>query len=502
MLIDDFKSGLDDFYTAKHNHDGDPYYIRLHISHDDLDGFGCSVVGRVAEIINDFRLSTRWHNNSNEIIYENTPCIGKAFPDEMVRILKKYIPKNFTHGNAIVKILITDIQCDPDVVYDEIEKAFSNGYFDRDDINLPYFEILMIDHHQWPDPDGKDGDFDKCFHGTPSEATLTYHEYLEKERKDFAAVRISTYVNNNASATKLLSDLLIEEGGALFNIDSSIEGSEQLVMNVSQFAWFVSRYDTGNWGNWYCMSEQDFVTVSPDIILNQMIHYAYACGISEVRELVYSLARIIYNSKDTTDPAKPIPDNFLDITLGITTGVTMSRNVDKEIARGYYEFAKREILDLTRKYIDFCGKIDMCIPFSNENGSMTIKLHNKNMLSTLRINLHDCIKYFDTAYVYVDDLDEYGDFPYSLFAKKYFEDRMNEVPFDRRYIMMRVSAKHKDGVTSDAAYQARFDLRSYDDVTDDLKVMCSDFAKEYGGGGHPRAAGFTIDGVITHDKLI
>lgn len=495
MLLDNFKSKLEDFYSCKRWHEDDPYYIRLHVSHTDLDGYGCSVVGRVAEIVSNPMLATRWHNDSNEIIYENTPRIGKEFPDELVNILKKYVPKDFAHSNAIMQILITDIQCDVYDIFNTIANAFYDDYFTDEDIKFPYLEIMVIDHHQWTYCDDENKmtyKLERCYTGTPTEAEIMECGFGDCDRSDFDAAEFKTYVNHNASATKLLADLLIETGSVLTNIDD-VEEYKALIANIAQFAWYVSKYDTGNFGKWLCKSEEELSTVTLDIILNLMVNKARIENRAD--ELVSSLARIIYNS------GKKFESGELTKLDCIPSAEYMSRMIDRNIFKRYNDLAKDDIRDLSREYIDFCGKIDLCIPFANDNGSMTIKIHNKNMTSVMRVNLHDCIKYFDAAYVYVDDLGEYDEFPYSLFAKKYFEDRLTELPFDRRYIMMRVSAKHKDGVTSDMAYQARFDLRSYDAFNPNFSVDCSEFAKVYGGGGHPRAAGFTIDGTINHNKL-
>ena len=206
----------------------------IHLSHDDLDGYGCTIVKYFYDqYVNKNRAASRiWTLNTNLI---NTKVYIPI--KRMAAIATNAFP------NKRVYFLITDIG---GIDLDKLVEQYANS-------NIHF---IIVDHH-------------KTIYHTDNPHTLHYNIHRENgctivncTSKKVAVSAL--FVDSSCSATKALNDLLVKGF-------SDIIEDKRLIKNITEFSEAVSLYDTGNVGNWYIDKDsQSMDDVSKQAMLNAM----------------------------------------------------------------------------------------------------------------------------------------------------------------------------------------------------------------------------------------
>lgn len=436
----------------------DKYTSRILLSHNDLDGYGCNVVMRCSE----YNLGD---DDCSKIVYMNTASLNKDLYDKIANIIytktaeihdqvfmgfyaRTCICANtsstFTPPTGNLQLLITDLGGLE--VSRLAQIAIDNA---AENVNV---QIMVIDHHRsiyLEDTNFEDSEnvvqFSKD--GIVTKAIARYDN-------DDASVSVYMYINNESSATRLLDDMLREAHRSGLYADCSNDAIVTMYENLYAFSFAVSRYDTGNWGNWIIDKTDPIRSFNNDIdvavILNNYWSWSYRrhnCGIvNAMTSFVDNLCQIIrYDVSLDNDILQQIYSNLLNMTHRYDEFVKRIQKVPQEIDGTY-------------------------IVYSNDNGKV-------------RIDYDRCI---DNVFVIIDSPDDPKDvdhsYPYSMFAKRYLETIYYKNT-DRHpaSLMVRVNLKYNS-----------IDMRSYGTHDYDT-VNCYKIAKANGGGGHLGAAGFPMN---------
>ena len=389
----------------------------IHISHNDMDGYGCAVIERMFDPIYQI-------------------CTGKMVPQFYQNMQTvNAISDNYYERSENVHLLITDIGSI------SIEDILDNIDVDYTSIS----DVVILDHHQIDDEqmDGFElveehdpfiGDYNR----NPYVNTLRIY-YARREGIDFY------YVHTTAvSATELLRYM-------------AMNGIQSDIFFYTNFAYNVSKYDTGKWGNWAVSDgniDMDIrikyawdKVLSDNKALNDVMSYPRLKDIMDqwVMMCTALLERTEFYIDDKYNPVMEYPEKIDDIELE------------------YYT-------DLERKYNEFVDSLrienvtgvshNLFVPTSIVNSTIRVKQLNApvNKIAT-----------------YIDDPDEKLK-EFSMFSRKFLEDHQEiDVMFNVNPPIFK-GKKCKTAVVQ---------IRSSKDIVD-----CSIIARANGGGGHPRAAGF------------
>lgn len=163
---------------------------RIHISHNDLDGYGCMLVTKL-HIMDD----------TTNINYSN---VGLSEVNETINTTVREIVNAETEKFDKVYLLITDI-ANVDI---HMLEQLSVEY------NIKY---LVIDHHQW----NSKYDTNKC-----------------------------VYISNEYSATLLYFNLVSNLQNKYFVNPPRYPKPSECILNARHVFELISKYDTGKWGKW------------------------------------------------------------------------------------------------------------------------------------------------------------------------------------------------------------------------------------------------------------
>lgn len=220
-----------------------PRVKRIHISHDDSDGCGCTVVAKYAfGVLNpDSQSPITYINISNP----------STITERITEVVCAALVQGFDKEHDMLAFLITDIgKVDPQV------------FKDINDSGIPCY-FIVIDHHvrQYDDID-------------PIDTVQT---------ADGAIIRPSGwyFVTTDLCATYILNDIIFRIYKSMKHNDTFVDSGVQqkaLIMTsaLQEFAMLVNKYDTGNWGEW---ADTDQSSV-PDEIKLQLIFSSYGDDIN------------------------------------------------------------------------------------------------------------------------------------------------------------------------------------------------------------------------------
>ena len=175
-------------------------YIGL-ISHNDLDGYGCTVLLKLVAFYHP-EIGIDRHNGS-EMIY-NISCDDRISSSINLRLNEMYINGPFPKSSNKI-LFVTDLRIDRKSIDNIIERFRSKKSSDN------FIKVVMIDHH----------DYSSQYINNPIKT-----EYLE------------TKVEIGKSGTLLFSEWLVDHGLLPSNNN-----------RIRDFAHYVSMYDTYQWVN-------------------------------------------------------------------------------------------------------------------------------------------------------------------------------------------------------------------------------------------------------------
>lgn len=409
----------------------------LMISHDDLDGIGCTAL--VGHIINQVSTVPTWCAapvvKMPGLLRVRTTNTGKFVPNLYDVIAEKLQEVSGMLEHRKVTVLITDLG-----------NITFQGLYDRfRDWNHGNITFIVVDHHKHPYQDADEVPMTEepykdlrmrryCLtHDKDADSTLAFFE-------DGPLFRCFAWLGYKGySATRMLAELFI--------------AGEIQKLEPTTLAWadLVSKYDTGHWGNWFIpetrrMDQHYYATeVAPEVKMFQTWNmFNIIPGhtkASHLDNLIANYIRHLDAKNDfTVDPKEP----------------DLVQTILAKQSREYTTFMDRVGLSKMNK-----------IATNTPGGYHTASPADLPIAFKLPMDLDICpnIQFFVNS-------EATTTWPLSIFAKKYLE----ESDTVKLLMAFTVGNDHKT---------VRVELRS---ASDD--VNCYEIAKLNGGGGHPRAAGF------------
>lgn len=286
----------------------------LHLSHNDLDGYGCSKVMDVmpqyikpgdvdegfepdgceiynARNINITRVNT---DKLNDAMFDALYPVAYGFISGIRANLRVQRAQNATHEEEWVDVDDEDEEeeetCDNDVSYVKPILLITDiSGFDIEHLVYQYsddFLIIVIDHHQWTQEMATDKFYER--NNTPdlTDSKITYRSWdvsgCHDGRVEIAAtiqncmpdyigdaeniedLDAYLYICSDHSATKLLMDIMtINVQEAILDLKAKVEETKDKDLQyrferaeksfpiMQKVAEVVSLYDTGHFGTWY-----------------------------------------------------------------------------------------------------------------------------------------------------------------------------------------------------------------------------------------------------------
>lgn len=408
----------------------------VHMSHSDLDGYGCTILSELASFVRPDQKPDP--NGVQPVIprmnkyysfFNHSDLKKEAVYDRIARIFTEVsCDQNHRH----LTILITDIG---GVTIDELVSRFR--YANHGDVHF-----YIVDHHRHEYPKRL---IEECEEGKKTGGKTYIYTY---DGICYAAYRDGLFkidvmqTSSNMSATLGLHRLL----ACLF---SPIRG-----VRVRQFAELVSKYDTGHWGNWkvdeirYMDDNNRIMAIDENVneeILLQMYykHCSQLCGKKKnPADLLRFQCRIVAalwtGNRDiamSVTIKTAVYDSIIEMNLNYIRWVESLKRVHRNSSDEPFEVMDGVLFNMPHTEAwDQVMDIDVW-PITEENAA-DIKL------------------------------------PFSMYAKEYLENDPNATK-----LLMKVETTKYHSC----------DMRSADD-----KYNCYEIAKINGGGGHPRAAGFPM----------
>lgn len=408
----------------------------VHMSHSDLDGYGCTILSELASFI---RPDQRPDPNGIELIiprmnkfysfFNHSELKKEAVYDRIANIFTEVsCDQNHRH----LTILITDIG---NVTISELVSRFRHA-------NHGNVHFYVIDHHRHEYPERLIKEREEGKKSGGETYVYTYDGICHAAYRDGLFKIDVMQTNSDMSATLALHRLLIRRFPKMQNY------------NVQHFAELVSKYDTGHWGNWKIdgVEHMDFDhqisaidrDVNEEIILQMYYkHCSQLCGMKKnsadlLRFQCHIVASLWTNNKDIMMPVTiktAVYDSIIEMNLNYIRWVKSLKRVHRNSSDEPFEIMDGVLFDMPHTETwDQVMDIDTW-PITEENAE-DIKL------------------------------------PYSMYAKEYLENNPNAAK-----LLMKVETTKYHSC----------DMRSADD-----KYNCYEIAKLNGGGGHPRAAGFPM----------
>lgn len=227
----------------------------IHLSHNDLDGYGCSIIDHIMmEIVKD--------NVICEHESHNTPKLNEV-ENTLTEILKNAnddITKSGDEDELIISLLITDIG---NVTIEMLNKIINETV--RPDVTVM---VTYIDHHRSKYLADTEGD------EPPINDDIEYIKY-EGGREAIFYTRPSlnrslTFdISYTKSASKILFDMLFS--GPPLDTVNYIDRMKAVIS-------YINDYDTGHAGNWYIKKQEgesdiDYIKKIVPTALNDLLGY-------------------------------------------------------------------------------------------------------------------------------------------------------------------------------------------------------------------------------------
>lgn len=438
-------------------HDNHRPYL-IHLSHSDLDGIGALSLSYYMQwYIN--RSHGRWPNDITPRIerplmeWHWTSKLGTDFSKElhhMAEHVNHVMLAEFSRvtcdqsiGEAHIipiTVLITDIgSITPDLLRNEFVALLRSPRAPRVSFDI---NIIVLDHHQNSILDGHDSvSLDVSYANLPGKGNIT------------ASARFVIQTGDNHCGTSILWSALDDHGDAELNV---------LRNTVEE----ITRWDTGRGGNWYIPAEMRHDRnyhdneVSEAVKLNQWWHlHERMCDDNELalhtfmRELAARYASDLY-------------DNIASVPTSVLYGNRM-------------DAIWRDTVEMNNRFDQYHDKIRTVDRFINRALGVNVQGVQRDLDIPDSLWRAAC-DYLHAGtprvgvYLYANKNDPYPS--YTNYSRYIFTTE----PTRWAWLMI-IDTTLDDG-------RVRFDLRS-----GDPSVNMAAWAKKFGGGGHPCAAGFTIN---------
>lgn len=248
-----------------------PNQMFVHLSHDDLDGYGCTVVSYIEQWLHQTSIMRRKSIPtivSTNYITKNTNRINSAVYQEIDMLMQEAM---VTAHHRRINFLITDIG---GIEIQQLIDRYRN-------CNAGDIYFMIIDHHRsvyqtMPNGMIENGPYNGAYvhHDRDGNTIVSYRSGY--------SFGISMYITNGKrSATKAMFDLIKT------NKESPI---------FEEFADTVSRYDTGDVGNWIIPENvDDLDTYYASKISNQVkLNSWWKCSHQERSDHVKSMHRFVH----------------------------------------------------------------------------------------------------------------------------------------------------------------------------------------------------------------
>ena len=379
----------------------------VHLSHDDLDGCGCTVISYLQQ----WYLQQKWdhtkipHMVTSNFIFKNTNKLNANMYPVLDELLYE---ASATTQHRRINVLITDLGGINVETLIARYRKFNYG-------NLRF---MIVDHHQ------------SIYQSLPAQTfgvnmISVYHDVDDNtivSYRDGSMFQLDMYITNGkVSATKALHKLLKQ-------------GTEPKAMDL--FANVVSKYDTGDVGNWVIPS-----TVS--VTSKKDIDYIKSHTSDQVK--LNSWWKCAYQEQKA-HPSSLL--KFIHEMAAYIAGIKMC-SLKKQI----YE----RIVLINQQYVKFCANLEI---IHRNFGDL---MYGKG--KTLKIP--ECANHVKTFAVYWHDNPEELYPPLTMYSKVYLA-----TVTDVDVLMVANEIRHS------------VDTRS---MKDEINVY--DICVANGGGGHPHAAG-------------
>lgn len=207
--------------------------IRVHISHNDLDGHACHIMTRLAtNVLNP--------NSKSSVTFWSSSAGKDNVERSILQFIKKMKEgpkdpkKRYEKGKKKLFLLITDLA--------NFNPAFLNSLIDDGHL----INYILIDHHQIAD-----------FSVIPE---------LKGNAEEFQMLKNAYYVDDSMCAAKALGDaicsIIHQKKGSETMSAQGYENELLMLREVRNYTKLVDLYDRGNWGEW--------VDLNPDKIDNSV----------------------------------------------------------------------------------------------------------------------------------------------------------------------------------------------------------------------------------------
>ena len=486
----------------------------LHISHTDLDGYGCSrlmdVIPQYLSPVTAYKYiqqcgNTNYNSENINITHYNTSKLNDALFDVLDPIAYGFHAgawKSWTEhkkeGEDWIRplLIITDI-----------------SGFDLEQLIMVYgveYDIIVIDHHQWT-PELKTSEYyeDVNRRTSTSEALITWRSWdlsgCVDNRIEVAATastydpkltrkqddtRVYVYICSDHSATKLLMDILADILSVRLKQqynNSARRGYDR----VGEFTWceynlktlrtvtdLISEYDTGNFGDWY-ITEEGYGQLSFQTVMNELIRNV-------------SSTKSIYSSKGYSSwiqMANHIKYSQLNVFTQIwqliryawstnTNDLAIDPAADHKHIASCEELMQKAQDKFTRISREYDTWASTLVPFTIEafeEGYIELTTdrddHEHPYVDTIKRYVIE-MKKLPRGYYMIRLATEDEEYPMSIYAQKMLKDSPDVDYF------MEIKEKADKVIVS---------LRSVKE-----EANCVEIANANHGGGHIHAAGFTL----------
>ena len=414
----------------------------FHISHDDLDGFSCQLV---TEVANNLKENMNCNMNNEKFIWSNIPIPNKLYDsldiffNNMRNTLREHL-----------YILITDLGgISPFYLHHKLEKLRIENR--REDLKI---HVFIVDHHVNPT-------IDKMVEKDDDEYTLQRIKYREKNENrgtlfyyESNNICIDYYSRVDDSAAKILSSLL------LTSRSFKRYASPHCKRLLSEFTYYVSLWDTGNFGFW---KSNNIKEVDDQVKYNLIFNY-----LTQLDK--FSDAIEIYGSPTRTLFIERMADHIVD---------EKSLGKFMEI---YDKIAKEKLIKMNKEFDEFLNRKRVHIDFMDAYNKGTSRVYyspgkhiDVRIPTDTILNKDELEELKGKDIVIFEDDEDMTTYPYSPFAQLFLRNpEMNAV------ITIRINKTHMGDNIS-------FDLRC---LSDNISVQ--KIASANGGGGHQKAAGFPV----------
>ena len=410
--------------------------IRLHISHNDLDGYSCFIPTKIASNI------VKNESHYDEDYYDVISSI--PIPKYLTGELKTFF--DCYDDDMISKelwILITDLGgIDPFDLYPTLLSLRETHC--RKDTKI---HVCILDHHINSVLDNIMAESKSAFKLCSDKENGITRFYMSNEN-----ITIDYYDKIGESASKILTDVFTDIDFVRNQIPF------RSIVLLKRFINYVSLWDNGNFGFW---NSRYIHKVDKQVKYNlvfsyfaQLDHFSHAIGDGDdcMRNLFVSQLADYFTYSNCSS-------SFIDV---------------------YDEIAQSRLIKMNDDYEKFINILSYSFNLVKavDNGSITFDLKwLEDQSITIKIPKDTIVEYNDKLKnMFIDvfqDTDEFNKYAYSPYAKRYLK-------------------------THNTAITIRINRHSNGDISADLRCLMDNIsvqriAFENGGGGHKKAAGFPID---------